>query len=79
MRIQRDIIVSILVGAVAFASTYLATYADRDGFRERTGYPPEMLTAQAVGCGLFAALVGFIVVLSIDVFWLSRRSSGNTR
>ena len=79
MRIQRDIIVSMLAGAVAFASTYLATYADRDGFSERTGYPPEMLTAQAVGCGLFVALVGFMVVLSIDALWLLLRNAGNTR
>ncbi len=79
MRIQRDIIVSMLAGAVAFAITYLATYADRDGLTERTGYPPEMLTAQAVECGLFVALVGFIVVLSIDAFWLSGSNAGNTR
>ena len=41
----------------------------------RTGYPAEMLTVSAIGCGLFFALVGFLVVLTVDAFWLARRST----
>jgi hypothetical protein len=74
MRIGRDIVMGLLAGAVGFVANYLVTYADRDGFSERTGYPSEMLTVQAVGCGLFFALAGFIAALSLDAFWPSRRS-----
>ena len=75
VKIRRDIAIGILIGLVAFSINYFATYADREGFRQKTGYPAEMLTIGAVGCGLFFALVGFLVVLAIDAFWFAPRNT----
>lgn len=71
MKIGRDILLATAIGLIGGTISYMVTYSDRPGYYEETGYPPSMLTLQAVGTAVGTALFAFLVVLTVDTFWLA--------
>ena len=61
-RIGRDIALAAVIGLIAGTINHVATYPDRGGYFEQTGYPAAMLRLQAVATGVGVALFAFLAV-----------------